>query len=92
MNLIEKIRKYIQKRRNKRMELPTKETYPLIPEIEKPKMKKPEIVVEIFIEKKETKKLQRYLYNKGNNRRKMQGIPLKRYTMIQKTNRKRRER
>ena len=87
MNLIEKIRKYIQKRRNKRMELPTKETYPPIPEIEKPA-----IMVEIFIEKKETKKLQRYLYNKGNNKRKMQGIPLKRYTMIQKTNRKRRGR
>lgn len=87
MNLIEKIRKYIQKRRNKRMELPTKETYPPMPEIEKPA-----IMVEIFIEKKETKKLQRYLYNKGNNKRKMQGMPLKRYTMIQKTNRKRRER
>lgn len=87
MNLIEKIRKYIQKRRNKRMELPTKETYPPIPEI-----KKPAIMVEIFIEKKETKKLQRCLYNKGNNRRKMQGIPLKRYTMIQKVNRNRRRR
>lgn len=90
MRIIERIRKYIQKRTNKEMKMPIREVYPKMPEVKKPRAAEPkEITIEISIEKKSAKKLQRFLYNRGNNQRKMKGIPLKRYRMIQKAGSKR---